>query len=467
MAKCKRSAARALDWLVAEGADVAAVVASEPDEFTRDEQRVDLVAERHGLPLVSDEELYGDAARGRRPRDLVPVLEADPRAAPVARPHRLPELPPGAAARHARRGRLQRRGARGHERVGRLVPLRRRRASTPATWSRWSASRSTRTPRPPSRVDLESQERLYGLFQRVMRRALAGEELPRAPQGPGRYVNREEFESLRRVRPGDDLDRKLRAFWYPPYPGARDRGGRPRAHARGRAPACGGGPALPRRRDVRALTSVHDDLRLLRNRESGRRALLHELRGGARAALPQLRHARARRGPLLHELRRARSTGLRARRRRTAAPDAPRSAGGAPPGDGAVRRPVGLHRLRGAAWTRRQVKSLVDRALLRLGHEVERYGGTVDKYIGDNVMAIFGAPVAHEDDAERAVRAGLGMQDAMEEINAGCRRRPLRAARGREHGRGARGRRGRRVHGRGRHRERGLAAPERGAARAA
>ena len=65
------------------------------------------------------------------------------------------------------------------------------------------------------------------------------------------------------------------------------------------------------------------------------------------------------------------------------------------------------------------VKSLVDRALLRLGQEVERYGGTVDKYIGDNVMAIFGAPVAHEDDEERAVRAGLGMQDAMAEVNDG------------------------------------------------
>jgi class 3 adenylate cyclase/tetratricopeptide (TPR) repeat protein len=64
------------------------------------------------------------------------------------------------------------------------------------------------------------------------------------------------------------------------------------------------------------------------------------------------------------------------------------------------------------------VKSFVDRALQRLGQEVVRYGGTVDKYIGDNVMAVFGAPVSHEDDPERAVRAGLAMQAAMEEINA-------------------------------------------------
>ncbi len=64
------------------------------------------------------------------------------------------------------------------------------------------------------------------------------------------------------------------------------------------------------------------------------------------------------------------------------------------------------------------VKALVDRVLMRLGEEVTRYGGTVDKYIGDNVMAIFGAPVAHEDDEERAVRAGLGMQAAMGDVNA-------------------------------------------------
>jgi class 3 adenylate cyclase/tetratricopeptide (TPR) repeat protein len=63
------------------------------------------------------------------------------------------------------------------------------------------------------------------------------------------------------------------------------------------------------------------------------------------------------------------------------------------------------------------VKSMVDRCLRRMGEEVERFGGTVDKYIGDNVMAIFGAPVAHEDDAERAVRAALAMHAAITEID--------------------------------------------------
>ena len=63
------------------------------------------------------------------------------------------------------------------------------------------------------------------------------------------------------------------------------------------------------------------------------------------------------------------------------------------------------------------VKALVDRTLRRLGDEIERFGGSIDKFIGDNVMGVFGAPTAHEDDPERAVRAGLAMQDAMEGAN--------------------------------------------------
>jgi class 3 adenylate cyclase len=53
----------------------------------------------------------------------------------------------------------------------------------------------------------------------------------------------------------------------------------------------------------------------------------------------------------------------------------------------------------------------------RLRQEIERYGGTVEKFIGDAVMAVFGAPIAHEDDAERSVRAGLRILEAIAELN--------------------------------------------------
>src|SRR5436853_6555584 len=61
------------------------------------------------------------------------------------------------------------------------------------------------------------------------------------------------------------------------------------------------------------------------------------------------------------------------------------------------------------------VRALLSPYHERLRSELERFGGTVEKFIGDAVMALFGAPVAHEDDPERAVRAALAIRDwAME-----------------------------------------------------
>src|SRR6188768_1368350 len=51
--------------------------------------------------------------------------------------------------------------------------------------------------------------------------------------------------------------------------------------------------------------------------------------------------------------------------------------------------------------------------------EVERFGGTLEKYIGDAAMAIFGAPTAHDDDAERALRSALAIRQAVGELDGG------------------------------------------------
>ena len=219
MAKSKRSAARALQWLAVEGADVVAVVAGEPDEFARDDQRVDLVAARHGLELVSDEELYASPPDDvdlvisflfwKRIRE--PLLSLGRIGCLNFHPAPLPDM----------------RGLGGYN-VAVLEGMTEWGVSchfVNADFDTGDIVEVARFPIDPDTatalsVDVDSQEHLFELFQGVMRRVLAGEELPRTPQGEGRYVSLEDFEAMRRVRPGDDLDRKLRAFWYPPHPGA-------------------------------------------------------------------------------------------------------------------------------------------------------------------------------------------------------------------------------------------------------
>ncbi len=63
----------------------------------------------------------------------------------------------------------------------------------------------------------------------------------------------------------------------------------------------------------------------------------------------------------------------------------------------------------------REIQSLYFR---RMSQEIRTFGGTVEKYIGDAVLAMFGVPVAHEDDAVRAIRCGLNMQAAITSIAA-------------------------------------------------
>ena len=61
------------------------------------------------------------------------------------------------------------------------------------------------------------------------------------------------------------------------------------------------------------------------------------------------------------------------------------------------------------------VRATLSAYYAQLRAELERHGGTVEKFIGDAVMAVFGAPVSHEDDAERAVRAALAIRDSIGE----------------------------------------------------
>ena len=70
---------------------------------------------------------------------------------------------------------------------------------------------------------------------------------------------------------------------------------------------------------------------------------------------------------------------------------------------------------RAERWTRRTCAALLQPYHARVRGELERFGGTVEKFIGDAVMAVFGAPIAHEDDPERAVRAALAIREALAE----------------------------------------------------
>ncbi len=230
MGKHKRSVVEGLDHLLTTGWEVTAVVAPPPDERAADAQRLDLAAERAGLPLVSDDDLYAAIDSDERRIDLTdvdvvlsflfwklirtPLIELGAIGCLNFHPAPLPDM----------------RGIGGYN------------VAILEDWPEWGVSahfvdeafdtgdivRVDRFPLDRERetalsLDFRSQRRLLDVFRWTVDELRAGRALPREPQRDGRYVTREEFEALRAVRPGDPADltaRRIRAFWYPPHDGA-------------------------------------------------------------------------------------------------------------------------------------------------------------------------------------------------------------------------------------------------------
>src|SRR3984885_6540263 len=67
------------------------------------------------------------------------------------------------------------------------------------------------------------------------------------------------------------------------------------------------------------------------------------------------------------------------------------------------------------------LRGVLNRYFAEIQGTIERHGGTVEKFIGDAVMAVFGIPIVHEDDALRAVRAAIEMRQALPDLGLNAR----------------------------------------------
>jgi adenylate cyclase len=72
-----------------------------------------------------------------------------------------------------------------------------------------------------------------------------------------------------------------------------------------------------------------------------------------------------------------------------------------------------------------EMLAILNHYFTRMAAIVEKHGGVVDKYVGDALMALFGAPVASADDADRALRAALEMTTGLDELNQQWHQRVL------------------------------------------
>ena len=225
MGKHKRSAVGALEHLLRRGVEVVAVVAPAEPGDAADSQRLDRAAQRSGIEVTTDDELYARIERGeladvdvvlsflfwKRLRD--PLIELGRIGCLNFHPAPLPDMRGMGGFNVAILEGFAEWGVSGH--------------FVDRDFDTGDLVRVDRFPIEPGAtalsLDIDSQARLLSLFRDVVDMALGGTDLPRIPQGEGRYVTRDEFEGMRRVPPGEDaetLERRIRAFWYPPYEGA-------------------------------------------------------------------------------------------------------------------------------------------------------------------------------------------------------------------------------------------------------
>lgn len=225
LGKHKRSAVAALERAAAE-TEVVAVVAPEPTGEEHESQRLDSAAGRLGLRLATDDQLYEEIEDGTLAEvDMVlsflfwkriraPLIELARIGCLNFHPAPLPDIRGIGGYNVAILEAFAEWGVSAHFvdedfDTGDLVRV-----------DRFPIDRESET---ALSLDIRSQERLLAVFCDVIDMAVAGETLPREPQGDGRYVSRKDFEALRRVGPDDPpelTERRIRAFWYPPFDGA-------------------------------------------------------------------------------------------------------------------------------------------------------------------------------------------------------------------------------------------------------
>lgn len=214
----KAAGAEALAWTLTSGHNVVGVLTDShlPGSPTA------ALAESHGLPLYTYEEAVAEVEAGRLSFDLgvsfvywrilkEPLLSAAMKGIINFHPAPLPDYKGTAGYNMAILDGLDTWGVTAHYvdagiDTGEIIDV-----------FRFSIDSEEET---AYSLERTSMDFLLKLFKKTVRRAAGTDRLPTTPNVGGRYITRNEMEEMKQIQPGDDVDRKIRAFWFPPYRGA-------------------------------------------------------------------------------------------------------------------------------------------------------------------------------------------------------------------------------------------------------